>query len=349
MHAESLLLLCRPGFEKECSAEIIERLAGNGVAAYCRAGQGSGWVEVKAAAHWDARSACDVLRLRELIFTRDWFAGMPFRDLDSSDRVTPLLGMAQPLGPFTECWLQHVDTEGGRSVGRLGTRLRARVEGALQRAQLIRADAGVRLHILFLGGTEGFLGVSRIDNGALWSMGVPRLRLPGAPSRSAAKLEEAFLWFLGEHAARELRAGMSAIDLGAAPGGWTWQLMRRDIRVKAIDRAALRADLLESGLVEHLEADAFGYRPQRQVDWMVCDVVDKPARVADLVVRWFVNDWCERCIFNLKLPMKQRYREVSILLERIGRRIGEQGGVVSCEARQLYHDREEITVFLRCC
>ena len=78
-------------------------------------------------------------------------------------------------------------------------------------------------------------------------------------------------------------------------------------------------------------------------------VVDKPARVADLVVRWFVNDWCERCIFNLKLPMKQRYREVSILLERIGRRIGEQGGVVSCEARQLYHDREEITVFLRCC
>ena len=34
MRAESLVLLCRPGFEKECSAEIIERLAGIGVAAY---------------------------------------------------------------------------------------------------------------------------------------------------------------------------------------------------------------------------------------------------------------------------------------------------------------------------
>ena len=347
MRAESLVLLCRPGFEKECSAEIIERLAGIGVAAYCRAGQG--WVEVKAAAHWDALSACEVLRLRELIFTRDWFAGLPFCDLDPNDRLTPLLGMAQTLGPFTQCWLQHVDTEEGRSVGRLGTRLRARVEGALQSGQLIGAGAGVRLHILFLSGTEGFLGVSRVDNGALWSMGVPRLRLPGAPSRSAAKLEEAFLWFLGERAARELRAGMCAVDLGAAPGGWTWRMVQRGIRVKAIDRGALRADLLESGLVEHLEADAFGYRPQRRVDWMICDVVDKPARVADLVVHWFVNDWCRCCIFNLKLPMKQRYREVSILLERILRRIGEQGVAVSCEARQLYHDREEITVFLRRC
>ncbi|MBK6286638.1 MAG: 23S rRNA (cytidine(2498)-2'-O)-methyltransferase RlmM [Pseudomonadales bacterium] len=347
MRTESLVLLCRAGFEKECSAEIIERLATIGVAGYCRAGQGSGWVEVKSAAHWDPLVAFETLRLRDLVFTRDWFAGVPFRDLHPGDRLAPLLAMARAPGPFMQCWLQHVDTEDGRSVGRLGTRMRARVEGALQEARLIRADAGARLHILFLGGTDGFLGISRADNGALWSMGVPRLRLPGAPSRSAAKLEEAFLWFLGEREARELRAGMSAVDLGAAPGGWTWQLVRRGIRVKAIDRAALRADLLESGLVEHLEADAFSYRPERQVDWMVCDVVDKPARVADLVVRWFVNDWCKRCIFNLKLPMKQRYREVSTLLERILRRIVEQGGDVSCEARQLYHDREEITVFLR--
>ena len=63
-------------------------------------------------------------------------------------------------------------------------------------------------------------------------MGIPRLRLPGAPSRSAAKLEEALLYFLGDEAERLLRGGMSAVDLGAAPGGWTWILARAWCRPK---------------------------------------------------------------------------------------------------------------------
>ena len=100
MRTESLVLLCRAGFEKECSAEIIERLATIGVAGYCRAGQGSGWVEVKSAAHWDPLVAFETLRLRDLVFTRDWFAGVPFRDLHPGDRLAPLLTMARAPGPF---------------------------------------------------------------------------------------------------------------------------------------------------------------------------------------------------------------------------------------------------------
>jgi 23S rRNA (cytidine2498-2'-O)-methyltransferase len=75
---------------------------------------------------------------------------------------------------------------------------------------------------------------------------------------------------------------------------------------------------------------------------MVCDVVDKPARAAELVQRWFTQGWCRRSIFNLKLPMKQRHAEVERLLARL--RSG-AGGALRVEARQLYHDREEITVF----
>ncbi|WP_297471632.1 SAM-dependent methyltransferase, partial [Acidithiobacillus sp.] len=66
--------------------------------------------------------------------------------------------------------------------------------------------------------------------------GIPRLRFPaGAPSRSTLKLEEALLVLLNEREReRWLRAGMTAVDLGAAPGGWTFQLVRRSLRVIAV-------------------------------------------------------------------------------------------------------------------
>lgn len=37
---------------------------------------------------------------------------------------------------------------------------------------------------------------------------------------------------------------------------------------------------------------------------MVCDMVEKPAKVAALMAQWLVNGWCRETIFNLKLPMK---------------------------------------------
>ena len=51
---------------------------------------------------------------------------------------------------------------------------------------LLARRAAMRLHVLFLSGSRAFVGVSPLANGARWSMGIPRLRLPGAPSRSAA-------------------------------------------------------------------------------------------------------------------------------------------------------------------
>ena len=99
--------------------------------------------------------------------------------------------------------------------------------------------------------------------------------------------------------------------------------------------------------MRHLAADAFSFRPAQPVDWLVCDIVDKPARVAELIERWFRNGWCRQAIFNLKLPMQQRHRDAAQILARIGAELATVGGGVACSARQLYHDREEITVWLR--
>jgi 23S rRNA (cytidine2498-2'-O)-methyltransferase len=79
---------------------------------------------------------------------------------------------------------------------------------------------------------------------------------------------------------------------------------------------------------------------------MVCDVVEKPSQVIELMAKWAVNGWADRLIFNLKLPMKQRYAEVSDCLEQLETILQEQDVSYRLESRHLYHDREEITCYL---
>ncbi|WP_210217143.1 23S rRNA (cytidine(2498)-2'-O)-methyltransferase RlmM, partial [Klebsiella pneumoniae] len=144
-----------------------------------------------------------------------------------------------------------------------------------------------------------------------WALGIPRLKLlPDAPSRSALKLDEALLTLLAPEEREALvRPGMRAADLGAAPGGWTWVLTRQHVHVLSIDNGPLRQHVLDTGLVEHLRADGFHWHPEQPLDWMVCDMVEQPRRVAERMATWFREGWCRHAIFNLKLPMKKRWDE----------------------------------------
>ena len=84
------------------------------------------------------------------------------------------------------------------------------------------------------------------------------------------------------------------------------------------------------------------FRPTRSnISWMVCDIVEKPARVAALMAQWLVNGWCRETIFSLKLPMKKRYEEVSHNLAYIQAQLDEHSINAPEFRRQLYHDREE--------
>ena len=65
-------------------------------------------------------------------------------------------------------------------------------------------------------------------------------------------------------------------------------------------QSRVRGEVLSSGLVERVRADGFHYRPSERVDWMVCDIADRPGRVAALVACWLGERWCERCLFNLQ-------------------------------------------------
>jgi 23S rRNA (cytidine2498-2'-O)-methyltransferase len=179
-------------------------------------------------------------------------------------------------------------------------------------------------------------------------MGIVRQSMPAeAPSRSTMKLAEAIEVFMDRsEQTRLLRQGMTAVDLGAAPGGWTWQMVKRGIRVTAVDNGPMKGVLAKHPLVEHLKQDGFKYAPRKAVDWLVCDMVEKPSKVAKLIEEWFAAGWCKHAIFNLKLPMKQRVVALDSALGGIRTRLDEEGINYKMTAKQLYHDREEITVFL---
>jgi 23S rRNA (cytidine2498-2'-O)-methyltransferase len=139
---------------------------------------------------------------------------------------------------------------------------------------------------------------------------------------------------------------MKAVDLGAAPGGWTWQLAQRGLRVTAVDNGPLKGEVRDDPLVTHLCADGLAYLPKRPVHWVVCDIVLQPSRIAALVARWIGEGHARHAIFNLKLPMKKRYDEVrrceSIIREALAKARIEH----TLALRQLYHDREEVTGYV---
>jgi 23S rRNA (cytidine2498-2'-O)-methyltransferase len=346
---ERLLLYCRPGFEKECTAELLECAEARGVYGYCRSRPDDGFVLFESV---QGEERLTELRFADLVFARQLIRqAVELPDLDPADRLTPLLARLERLGwRYGAFWPEHPDTNEGKSLSRLTRGLERLLERRLDERHGYRPGRAElpTLHLFFPVGTTVWLGLSGPDDHAPWPNGIPRLRLAReAPSRSALKLEEALLVLLtDEERNRWLQPGMRAVDLGAAPGGWSWQMVRRSIRVTAVDNGPLAPVLLDSGLVEHRREDGFRYTPPRSVDWLLCDMVEQPRRIAALMADWLVRGYCRRAIFNLKLPMKKRHEEIRLCRLMIAERLDAAGIGYSLRLHQLYHDRQEVTAYL---
>jgi 23S rRNA (cytidine2498-2'-O)-methyltransferase len=345
-----LFLHCRPGFEKECAAEITDIAGESGIYGYSKTKDGSAYVLFITHEPTAAQHLIQSIRFRQLIFIRQWFVSGPaLTHLPVTDRVTPLLAAASDLPSVRELIIETVDTNEGKELSTLSKKFLAPFTKALQTKKLLDEKSPWRLHLVFISGTEAYLGVSPLNNSSAWSMGIPRLRLPkSAPSRATLKLEEAWHHFIpAAEWDQRLAHSMRAVDLGAAPGGWTWQLVQRGMFVDAVDNGPMDQTLMDSGQVKHQRLDGFVYEPKKAVDWLVCDIVDKPARVTSLICKWAAKGYCREAIFNLKLPMKQRYVEVKKCERRITDDLRALGLTLEIQFKQLYHDREEVTGHLR--
>ncbi|MCW2291893.1 23S rRNA (cytidine2498-2'-O)-methyltransferase [Pseudomonas sp. BIGb0408] len=346
---KTLLLHCRPGFENEVCSEISEHAALLDVPGYAKAKPDSACAEFICADAEGAERLMAGLRFSQLIFIRQWARGR-FVELPEKDRISVLLEHLAPLPAFGSLWLEVLDTNDGKELSGFCKKFEGPLRKALTAAgKLVEDGRAPRLLLTFKSGREVFLGMAAANNSAIWPMGIPRLKFPReAPSRSTLKLEEAWHTFIPREQWDERLSGeMTGVDLGAAPGGWTYQLVRRGMLVTAIDNGPMAESLMETGLVKHLMVDGFTWKPRQPVDWMVCDIVEKPARSAALLETWIGEGHCREAVVNLKLPMKQRYAEVRRLLERISDGLAARKVKVSIACKQLYHDREEVTCHLR--
>ncbi len=160
-----------------------------------------------------------------------------------------------------------------------------------------------------------------------------------APSRSYLKVEEAYV-VLGQEPAQ----GETVVDLGAAPGGWSYSAAKRGAQVIAIDNGPLKGGALNHAQIEHRLEDAFRFSPPAGItyDWLFCDMVEEPHHVLRHIIEpWLANGWCRQFVVNLKfgrvdaVALLEELRSVDSPLSKYapGTRI-----------RHLYHDREEFTL-----
>ncbi len=118
------------------------------------------------------------------------------------------------------------------------------------------------------------------------------------PSRAYLKLWELFT-ILPE---AKPRPGDLCLDLGAAPGGWSWVLAQIGAKVFAIDKAPLDRRVARLPGVESCVGSGFGLDPRHAgaVDWLFSDMICYPERLYETLVRWEELGECKNFICTVK-------------------------------------------------
>ncbi|NNN47364.1 23S rRNA (cytidine(2498)-2'-O)-methyltransferase RlmM [Vibrio sp. 2-2(8)] len=353
-----VMLYCRAGFEKECAGEIQDKATKLEVFGFPRLKNNTGYVLFECYQAGDADKLVKEIDFQSLIFARQMFAvAAEFSDLPKDDRISPILSELAELEDFPCCGdirIETPDTNEAKELLKFCRKFTVPLRQALRGKGILSNKESAKrpvLHVCFIQPGHCFVGYSYTNNNSPFFMGIPRLKFPAdAPSRSTLKLEEAFHVFIPrEEWDERLAPGMWAVDLGACPGGWTYQLVKRSMFVHAIDNGLMAESLMDTGQVKHHAEDGFKFEPPRKnVTWIVCDMIEKPARVAHLMGQWILKGWAKEAIFNLKLPMKGRYDEVLQDIENLKVFLIKNDVKFRMQAKHLYHDREEITVHVQC-
>lgn len=187
---------------------------------------------------------------------------------------------------------------------------------------------------------NAYIGLSTpAENLSDWTGGEVRFRREeGQVSRARFKLLEA----LARFDVRLVNDG-HALDLGAAPGGWTSLLLERGMHVTAVDTGELAPTVRQHPLLtfrqENVEQVNF---PADTFDVITCDMSWNPLHTARLVARLAsaVKSGGEG-VLTVKLMLENPTRTIRQVTEILA----ESFEVL--RIKQLYHNRDEVTLHLR--
>lgn len=149
------------------------------------------------------------------------------------------------------------------------------------------------------------------------------------PSRAYLKLEEAL------HLLQKFpKKGDRCLEIGAAPGSWTYILAELGADVIACDRAPLDNKLQSFPNIEFIQGDAFKLTEEKigKIDWLFSDLICYPEKLYTYLLPWIEKKSCKNFVCTLKF---QGEIDFSIIkeFEKI------PGGKVV----HLYHNKHELT------
>ena len=177
------------------------------------------------------------------------------------------------------------------------------------------------------------------ENLSRWSGGMAHYKQEiWEVSRSMYKLMEAFEVFQITTA-----GGEKVLDLGASPGGWSSVLMRRGMRVTAVDIEEMSEKIKDQKALEFIKANIEEVDLGDKVyDMLVSDMSLNPTKMAKAFCRaakWLKDDGC--AVVTVKLSSDKPVKALTDV-KKIYSEIFE---ILGC--KQLFHNREEVTLYLK--
>ena len=117
------------------------------------------------------------------------------------------------------------------------------------------------------------------------------------PSRAYLKLWESFTLL-----PKRPGPGDLCLDLGSAPGGWTWVLASLGAQVFSIDKAPLAPQVDHMPGVSHCIGSGFALDPRHAgaVDWLFSDMICYPDKLYEVICRWIELGSCRNFVCTLK-------------------------------------------------
>jgi 23S rRNA (cytidine2498-2'-O)-methyltransferase len=361
--ARGIVFYCRSGYEKDASDEIAALSANYQWFGYANFKTNQGYFTFNFYDNSHALAFANQINIDSLVFSRQYFVRYAILDnLPPKDRLGAVINGLEKINQsgsveaksflcLGSVSVDYPDTESGKQLARFAKKFVVPLRQSLRRSnQMSEKEDLLRpmLHLYMTDFSQWFIGLSLEQSRSPYHNGIHRLKFPSdAPSRSTLKLEEALIDLVPQSSRTAfLREGARAVDLGACPGGWTYQLVKHKVYVDAVDNGAMADSLMQTGLVNYAAADGFKYRPEYGiVDLVVCDMIERPDRVAQLITEWLLKPFARAAIFNLKLPMKMRFETVNGLLKKMDLQLQQSNDmsfIIRC--KHLYHNRDEVTV-----
>lgn len=149
------------------------------------------------------------------------------------------------------------------------------------------------------------------------------------PNRAYLKLWEVF-------ATQDLKIKPSecAIEIGAAPGGWSWVLSQYFNKVHTFDRADLAPQIKKIKNIEHHKGDAFKINPDEfsGCTWLFSDLICTPEKIHETVQFWLAHSRVKNFVCTIKFKGECNFEIIDKFLK-----------IPDSKIVRLYHNKNEVT------